>query len=96
MTYALHTRNYVAGQSGTGDGQHVAVIDPSTGTETWSYRADGEATVAGAVDAAAAAYPDWSRATPAERSTALTALAGELDSIAGDLTPDAATSGGTN
>jgi betaine-aldehyde dehydrogenase len=80
-----HTSNYIGGKAGIGSGPEQQVIDPSTGRVIWSYRADDEAAVAAAVEAAAAAYPEWSRATPADRSGALHALARELESIAEQL-----------
>jgi betaine-aldehyde dehydrogenase len=79
------TSNYIGGKAGVGQGSELPVIDPSTGTVIWTYRSDDEASVAAAVNAAAAAYPEWSRATPSERSGALHALAAELDSISEEL-----------
>ncbi len=79
------TSNVVGGKAGRGDGSEQSVVDPSTGQVIWTYRGDGAATVAAAVEAAAAAYPDWSGATPAERSGALLALASELSSVAEEL-----------
>jgi betaine-aldehyde dehydrogenase len=79
------TSNYIGGTAGVGSGAEQSVIDPSTGQVIWTYRADEASTVARAVSAAAAAYPEWSGATPADRSGALHALAGELSAIAEEL-----------
>ena len=61
------------------------MTDPSTGdlvaTDTLASPAD----VDDAVAAAAAAFPGWAGATPAERSTAMHRLAAELEAVAGDL-----------
>ncbi|WP_246632790.1 aminobutyraldehyde dehydrogenase [Pseudonocardia nigra] len=77
--------NAIVGVLGSGDGDEIDVIDPSTGATLWTYRADSPATVERAIDAAAAAFPAWAGATPAERSTVLHALAAELDRMAEEL-----------
>lgn len=77
--------NHIGGTGGTGHGPEQRVIDPATGEPVWTYRADDESSVAAAVAAARAALPEWSGATPAERSTALYALHAELDTLAEDL-----------
>jgi betaine-aldehyde dehydrogenase len=79
------TSNYIDGSAGTGTGAEQRVVDPSTGDVIWTYRSDEPVSVAAAVDAAAAAYPEWSGATPAERSGALHALAAELSAVAEEL-----------
>jgi len=81
----LETSNYIGGTHGTGTGPEQTVIDPSTGRPVWTYRADDESTVAAAISAARTAFPEWSGATPAERSAALFALHAELESAAEDL-----------
>ncbi|NLJ53083.1 MAG: gamma-aminobutyraldehyde dehydrogenase, partial [Intrasporangiaceae bacterium] len=58
---------------------------PATGETVWTYQADEESSVAAALDAAAAAFPEWSTATPGDRSAALYALFGELEKIAEEL-----------
>ena len=85
MSTYPQTSNYIAGRAGSGTGAEQSVIDPSTGKVIWTYRADDANTVGSAVRAAAQAYPDWSAATPAERSGALHALAGELSAVAEEL-----------
>lgn len=77
--------NVVGGRAGTGRGPEQVVLDPSTGEDVWRYRADDGAGVDAAVAAAAAAFPEWSRATPAERSSGLLALAAGLETIAEEL-----------
>ena len=63
----------------------VAVVDPATGRTVVDADLAAPSDVDDAVAAARAAYPDWSRATPAERSGALLAFARELESVADDL-----------
>ena len=82
---SLETSNYIGGKHGTGTGPDQTVVDPSTGEPIWTYRADDESTVAAAISAARTAFPEWSGATPAERSAALYALHGELETVAEDL-----------
>ena len=77
--------NHIGGTAGTGSGPEQTVVDPATGEPVWTYRADDESGVAAAVAAARAALPQWSGATPAERSAALYALHAELDAVAEDL-----------
>ncbi len=79
------TSNVIGGVAGMGTGPEQSVIDPSTGEEIWRYRADEPTTVDAAVAAAAGAYAEWSRATPAERSGALVALAAHLEGMAEEL-----------
>jgi betaine-aldehyde dehydrogenase len=84
-TLAPQTSNVIGGTRSNGRGPEQTVIDPATGEAIWTYRADDESSVAAAVAAARDALPEWSAATPAERSTALYALHTELDAIAEDL-----------
>ena len=77
--------SFIDGRFGAGTGEELTVIDPSTGKQLWSYRADEPETVSRAIDAAAAAFPGWSGSTPAERSGVLLALARELAAVAEDL-----------
>jgi betaine-aldehyde dehydrogenase len=85
MSTESRTSNYIGGKAGVGTGAEQAVIDPSTGATIWTYRADEKAGVEAALDAAHAALPEWSGATPAERSGLLQALASELEAEAEDL-----------
>lgn len=77
--------NYIGGVFGTGHGPEQTVINPATGETIRAYRADDESTVAAAIAAARDAFPQWSGATPAERSAALYALFAELENVAEDL-----------
>jgi betaine-aldehyde dehydrogenase len=81
----MDSSNVIDGQPGGGTGEELAVVDPSTGTIIDTYRADEPATVGRAVESAAAAFGDWSRATPSERSAVLFALARELADGAEEL-----------
>jgi betaine-aldehyde dehydrogenase len=77
--------NFIGGSFGAGDTDEQVVLDPATGKQIWTYRGDSPVTVARAVEAAAAAFPEWSRTTPAERSATLLALARELSAMAEEL-----------
>jgi betaine-aldehyde dehydrogenase len=69
-------RSYVGGQSLTSSADQThAVLDPSDGSTVATVQVASPADVDAAVAAAAAAYPEWSGATPGERSGALTRLA---------------------
>jgi betaine-aldehyde dehydrogenase len=61
------------------------VVDPATGETVETVQQAGAADVDAAVAAARRAFPNWSRATPVERSTVLTRLASILDSRADEL-----------
>ena len=66
-------------------GARDVVRDPSTGKVVADITLAGAEDVDAAVAAARAAFPGWSGATPAERSSALHALAGLLEAEAEDL-----------
>ena len=85
MDIDRQTSNYIGGVHGTGQGPEQRVIDPATGATLWTYRADDESGVAAAIAAARDAFPQWSGATPAQRSAALYALGVELEKVAEDL-----------
>ncbi|WP_037572391.1 gamma-aminobutyraldehyde dehydrogenase [Phaeacidiphilus oryzae] len=76
---------YVAGRRRPGRGEEFRLTDPASGGELLTYRLASAEDVDEAVAAATAAYPEWSSATPADRSAALTRLAAELDSAAEEL-----------
>lgn len=63
----------------------AAVVDPASGLTVEDLRLAGPAEVDRAVSAARAALPQWSAATPVERSTALHRLASLLECRAGEL-----------
>ena len=70
----------------TGDAQPpFDVVDPATGETVETVALAGAGDVDAAVTAARQAFPDWSRATPVERSSVLTRLAAVLDSRADEL-----------
>jgi betaine-aldehyde dehydrogenase len=60
-------------------GQTSEVINPSNGTVVATVAVAGEEDVDAAVEAAKAAFPGWSGATPAERSGVLTRFAALLE-----------------
>ncbi|MBJ7529902.1 MAG: aldehyde dehydrogenase family protein, partial [Nocardioides sp.] len=61
------------------------LVDPATGGVRSSLATSDTAAVTRAVDAAAAAFPDWSRSTPGARADALLALAGLVEEHAEEL-----------
>jgi betaine-aldehyde dehydrogenase len=67
------------------DGEEFEVLDPSTGDLVERVRLAGPAEVDAAVAAARRAFPEWSSATPADRSAAMTKLAETLEQRAKDL-----------
>lgn len=58
----------IGGEMVTGGGEAFVSRDPATGETVWSGRAASEADVAAAFTAARAAFPDWSRASLADRT----------------------------
>ncbi|HYN75379.1 MAG TPA: gamma-aminobutyraldehyde dehydrogenase [Candidatus Limnocylindria bacterium] len=66
-------------------GETHALADPSDGTVLADLALAGVADVDAAVQAARAAFPEWSGATPSARSTALVRLAALLDERAEDF-----------
>jgi 1-pyrroline dehydrogenase len=77
---AVH-ENFIGGSWASASGGTDAVIDPATGVRYGDVGSSDAADVDAAVQAAAAAFPGWSGATPADRAVALAALA---DAIATD------------
>jgi betaine-aldehyde dehydrogenase len=77
---------FINGKAVTGSGtEHLQVLNPATGTALETYPAASAQDVDAAVQAAAAALPEWSRATPGERSDALARLAVLLRERAGEF-----------
>ncbi|WP_370616662.1 gamma-aminobutyraldehyde dehydrogenase [Mumia sp. Pv 4-285] len=77
---------YVGGRYVEGSGPaDVVVSNPATGDVVATFASANDADVDDAVGAAARAYPEWSHATPGERSAAMHALAARLEEIADDL-----------
>ncbi len=68
-----------------GSGEQFTVTDPATGEAVEQVALADAGDVDAAVSAARAAFPGWSRATPAERSGAMHRLAAVLESRADDL-----------
>jgi betaine-aldehyde dehydrogenase len=68
-------RNLIAGEPSGADCETLAVLNPASGEEVWRAPVSDAAEVDRAVLAARRAFAEWSRATPAERSRALLALA---------------------
>ncbi|MEU0688218.1 gamma-aminobutyraldehyde dehydrogenase [Streptomyces uncialis] len=63
---------YIGGRLGKGTSERAhTVVDPATGDDVYTYQLAGRDDVDAAVDAAAAAFPEWSGRTPGERSDAL-------------------------
>lgn len=84
MLAAMH--QYIGGQRrDAGSGETFAVLDPSTGDTVETVTLAGPADVDAAVAAASAAFDEWSRATPVERSTVLLKAAALLDERAEEL-----------
>jgi betaine-aldehyde dehydrogenase len=79
-------RSYVGGRplSSSADRTHP-VLDPSDGSTVATVQVATAADVDSAVAAATAAFPEWSGATPGERSTALARLAQILRERAPEL-----------
>ncbi len=71
--------NFVGGEFRAGAGPEFEVIDPATGESIASVASVSPDQLDDAVDAAAAAFPAWSAVSPAERSTALLAMAQAIE-----------------
>ncbi|NUT34989.1 MAG: gamma-aminobutyraldehyde dehydrogenase [Hamadaea sp.] len=63
----------------SGDGEPFRVVNPADGSTVSEYALAGADQVEQAVAAARAAFPQWSQATPKDRSDALHRLAGLLE-----------------
>ena len=68
-----------------GDGVMRTLVDPSTGEGYLDAPVSGAKDVDSAMDSAAGAFPEWSDATPSERSLALFRIADALEARAEDL-----------
>ncbi|MFJ4771776.1 gamma-aminobutyraldehyde dehydrogenase [Streptomyces uncialis] len=70
---------YIGGRLGKGTSERAhTVVDPATGDDVYTYQLAGRDDVDAAVDAATAAFPEWSGRTPGERSDALHRFAAVL------------------
>ncbi len=86
MATATETlRNVIDGEPAAGEGEDEAILNPSTGEELARAPLSSAQEVDRAVRAARRAFPGWSGATPAERATALLALADMVDEHAEEL-----------
>jgi betaine-aldehyde dehydrogenase len=68
-----------------GSSDPLTVVDPATGDVLGTDMLASVGDVDDAVTAAAAAFPGWAGATPAERSTLIHRLAAELDAVSAEL-----------
>ncbi|MFD6418088.1 gamma-aminobutyraldehyde dehydrogenase [Streptomyces sp. NPDC060194] len=79
-------RNYIDGEfQDAADGRTIEVVDPATGEAYATSPLSGEADVDAAMEAAAAAFPAWRDATPAERQKALLKIADAFEERAEEL-----------
>jgi 1-pyrroline dehydrogenase len=79
----MASQNFIAGAwRDASGGATDKVVNPATGAVLGEVPASDKVDVDAAVEAAEAAFPDWSAKTPRERSEVLNAVA---DAIAGDL-----------
>lgn len=78
--------NFIAGEWIDGlHGNPITVVNPATGTAISDVQSADSEDVGRAVDAAAAAFPAWSRRTPGERARVVLDLADLLDRNADEL-----------
>jgi 1-pyrroline dehydrogenase len=75
----VRLENFIGGEFRAGAGPAIEVIDPATGEGIASVASVGPEQLDAAVDAAAAAFPAWSGTSPAERATALLAMAQAIE-----------------
>nr|WP_067290182.1 gamma-aminobutyraldehyde dehydrogenase [Marinobacterium profundum] len=75
----MQIKNLINGELVAGEGDIVRVLNPATGELIIEIAEATPAQVDAAVAAAKAAFPAWSRTTPAERSARLLALADALE-----------------
>jgi betaine-aldehyde dehydrogenase len=71
--------NFIAGERAPSDGETEAVLNPATGEELARAHNSTPADVDRAVRAARAAFDGWSQTTPAQRASALLALADAIE-----------------
>jgi betaine-aldehyde dehydrogenase len=83
MLGSMH--QYIGGHHRTGSTDEFDVLDPSTGEVVETVRLAGPSDVDAAVEAAATAFEEWSRATPVERATVLAKAATLLEERAEEL-----------
>jgi betaine-aldehyde dehydrogenase len=71
--------NFIAGERAPSDGETEAILNPATGEELARAHNSTAADVDRAVRAARAAFDGWSQTTPAQRASALLALADAIE-----------------
>jgi betaine-aldehyde dehydrogenase len=79
-------QNFVNGKhTDAADGHTIAVVNPSTGEQYATAPLSGAADIDAAMEAASAAYEEWSNSTPSERSLALIRIADAVEARAEEL-----------
>ncbi|MET9484733.1 gamma-aminobutyraldehyde dehydrogenase [Streptomyces sp. NPDC006638] len=79
-------RNYINGEfRDAADGRTIEVVNPATGQVYATSPLSGQADVDAAMEAAAAAFPAWRDATPAERQKVLLKIADAVEERAEEL-----------
>ena len=77
--------NFIDGESQSGTGETMAVLNPATGAELWRAPISSAEDVDRAVRAARDAFAGWSQSTPAERAQALLGLADAIEQNAEEI-----------
>jgi aminobutyraldehyde dehydrogenase len=78
----MQTKMLIGGAFVAGEGAPEAILDPATAETVATINEASAGQIDAAVAAAAAAFPTWSRATPAERSALLLKLADRIEADA--------------
>jgi aminobutyraldehyde dehydrogenase len=78
----MQTKMLIGGEFRDGEGEPQAILNPATGETIATVNEASKAQVDAAVEAAADAFPAWSRTTPAERSLMLLKLADRIEAEA--------------
>jgi betaine-aldehyde dehydrogenase len=85
-TQLVEIKNFINGEERpAADGASESIVNPATGEEIATAPLSGEPDVDAAVQAAKAAFPEWSETTPGERSLALLRIADALEERADEL-----------
>ena len=79
---SIPTQLFINGKFVKGEGELIAVINPSTGEMITQVAEASLAQIQAAVAAAAAAFSSWKKTTPRDRATMLLKLADSIDSNA--------------
>jgi aminobutyraldehyde dehydrogenase len=78
----MQTSMLIGGEFVAGEGRADDILNPATGETITTVGEASKAQIDAAVAAAAAAFPAWSRTTPAERSAMLSKLADRIEAEA--------------